>query len=321
MAIGSGRNSVGGTVPVAVQETEGIWSEPSVPLSGRFASAILTEVSCVSAKGCMVIGRAPANPNYSDVSALWNGHNWLTTMLPEPSTVLLARDGLSCSSVLRCVEVGEAGSNGFDALIWLATKWIELPTIPIGNSSGIDMARCDRSGTCMIVASPTASYAVLSGLTWSQVSSLPSEPGSALQGLAVFQGLSCLGASFCVAVGAMTATLQAVSAEWTGASWHALAVGTKVSSLFSQVSCAVETFCLATGQDAAANPTFAIWNGTTWSATSPIRAFDPADVSCFGDSECMTVGQDDLGHPAAYEWKLNRWTGVTIPGTLSLAPT
>ena len=60
---------------------------------------------------------------------------------------------------------------------------------------------------------------------------------------ALLQGMSCAGASFCLAVGAQTSSLQAVAVEWDGNEWHPLAVPAATVSLFSQVSCSSSSYC------------------------------------------------------------------------------
>jgi hypothetical protein len=316
MAVGSATTLTGQTVPVAVAETAGVWQLTDLSSLVSLAGVALTQVSCFGG-GCMVTGRR-TSLSAPYVSALWNGRSWATATLPEPDTGLLAADGLSCSSADRCLEVGENGPNGFFSELWQGAKWVELSAIPVGSTFGIDMSDCTMGGSCMVVASPTPSYAILNGSTWSPVASLQAEPPSSVQGLAAFQGLSCLGTSFCVAVGALTSALQAVSVEWNGTSWQSLPVGPTVS-LFSQVSCARKTFCMATGQDATANPTFSTWNGTTWSSIPLPPGLDPADVSCSHGSQCVTVGLNDLNRPVASQWNGNTWTALKIPSDTSPA--
>lgn len=74
-------------------------------------------------------------------------------------------------------------------------------------------------------------------------------------------GVSCLSASFCMAVGGYTGTLggsRPLSEEWNGSRWRVLP--SPASGGTSQVSCTRVTFCMAVGTGPQ------IWNGLSWQA-------------------------------------------------------
>lgn len=305
MAIGI-RRPDNGLTPIAVAGSGGEWHSQSLPPDDKLSSAAPAQVSCFDPERCMVTLRPKAPPG-SYVSGLWDGRSWTTATMPIPSGLLVAKDGLSCTSAKQCLEVAEEPETGFLALDWQGSGWSALPSQPMGSSSGIDITRCVGGGTCMVVASPTPSYATLSGSSWSPVS-IVGTPG------ALLQGIDCVGISFCMAVGGQTAGLRPTAAEWDGRSWQRLSVSASTVSVFSQVSCPTADYCVALAQDRNAADDVVIWAGVDWSAQRIPADLNLADISCVDASECFAVGADSRSQPVVEEWTGTGWVPIQVSG-------
>ena len=133
-------------------------------------------------------------------------------------------------------------------------------------------------------------------------------------------GVSCVGTSFCVAVGYIsgTSTDKTLIQKWNGTSWATLSSphpGT--GSFLNAVSCASTSFCMAVGNygTGTASPTLVEkWNGSKWSmVTSPNPGTPAANgltgVSCPSATFCLAVG---VGHTGASEGTFaDKWNGTT----------
>ena len=138
--------------------------------------------------------------------------------------------------------------------------------------------------------------AVVTPSSWSNVSS--ADPGPTPGGN-VYDGISCVGPNFCVAVGdanQFQSNQRGIAAQWNGVSWSAMpganpGTGTQNSVFLNSISCTSSNFCMAVGnyQSSSNNVFTEVWNGSAWSA-APAPAVDPADyanylygVSCTSD--------------------------------------
>jgi hypothetical protein len=145
----------------------------------------------------------------------------------------------------------------------------------------------------------------------------------ALDGLA---GVSCVSASFCMAVGdflspAVTTTfypagiIRALAEEWNGSNWRVLPTARAVGVL-EAVSCTSTSFCMAVGQGAAvAGPSLAeAWNGSSWRVvTTPPGGTHLSAVSCATASFCVAVPSNTVSN-VAEEWNGRAWHVMNMSG-------
>lgn len=120
-------------------------------------------------------------------------------------------------------------------------------------------------------------------------------------------GISCVTASFCVAVGHYVDPIgfgHSLAEEWNGASWRVLP-GVTGSGL-SDVSCTSKTFCMAIGSAAER------WNGRRWSALPVPAGISLIGVSCIGTAFCMAVGSGKQCEAAAV-WRGTAWHALRMP--------
>ena len=140
---------------------------------------------------------------------------------------------------------------------------------------------------------------------------------------------SCIGKSFCMAVGSIstsdgasagseteTETVVPFAERWDGSKWIVTKTPTPASGgSFTGVVCTSRTNCWALGTP------FARWNGKAWKIATYPRSNRAALVSiaCPKSSECFAVGSDWSGHFSAYKtrplierWNGSKWTVETI---------
>jgi hypothetical protein len=159
------------------------------------------------------------------------------------------------------------------------------------------------------------------GTAWSIVPS-PNRPG--LDGL---QGVSCVSASACTAVGSSTASpksgpssYRTLIETWNGTAWSIVpspSPRTGTGNFLFGVSCVTAAFCAAVGRygqpsTAKSDPITEIWNGSTWSvAPNPpkLHNADLASVSCISATACTAVGSYRRITPAARGTLVESWNG------------
>jgi hypothetical protein len=138
----------------------------------------------------------------------------------------------------------------------------------------------------------------------------PSIPG--------FGGVSCVGADWCMAVGASDGTKAEPVAElWDGKRWRQLAMPDHADGLvLFGVSCASRSLCMAAGWSGIVK-----WNGRRWTVqATPASVNTPVfwAISCATASSCVAAGQQDNLHPRtlAEQWNGSAWT---VLGTVNPA--
>jgi hypothetical protein len=168
--------------------------------------------------------------------------------------------------------------------------------------------------------------------------------------IASYDNLSCISATYCVALGTdSTATPTSaipvlVAATWNGKAWSARKLPSPaktVSAYDTGLSCVSARFCVAVGHD---QPPYSydgsgigfadVWNGTKWAvdatagtvgmSTPGQPAGDLNAVSCQSSGSCLAVGdtyyvgstyeiQDPTYRPVVLLWNGKGWTKVTPP--------
>jgi len=118
----------------------------------------ISSVSCVSASMCMAVGGSTDESGiFRDMSQAWNGKGWRLLSTPDSEGVGSALYGVSCTSDLKCMAVGQDAFNN-DAeetltVQWNGTSWTHLSS---PGDSDIDFAAlsgvsCLSSSDCMAV--------------------------------------------------------------------------------------------------------------------------------------------------------------------------
>ena len=119
-----------------------------------------------------------------------------------------------------------------------------------------------------------------------------------------FAGVSCLSASFCMAVGNFEAenTEEPLAERWNGHAWSLSTVHLSVGTArLNSVSCVSTDFCMAVGAGSGGAVAL-IWDGSSWKSVAVASGYDDASffgVSCPTASLCVAVGETTSGSAQA----------------------
>lgn len=318
MAVGFSVQGSAPSRPLAESWNEKTWSLTKAPPVAGNEDDILTGVSCASATQCMAVGYYSNSGATLVLAESWNGKTWSLTSPPNPSSTYDAFNAVSCASVKSCMAVGYAniGSNTETvAESWNGTSWKVLNSRDPGGSytlfAGVS---CTSTTSCVATGSQFDGVSEdltlvesWNGSTWKVVAS----PNTGAMNF--LDAVSCV-STRCVAAGVVTTaslTDTLIESWQQGGKWKV--AGTinpgSTSDLFSGVSCASTTSCVAVGQDTTGSVTDTLietltGSGGSWHlTTSP----DPsASYSSLGGVSCVAVGS--CAAAGTYQKNVNRET-------------
>jgi hypothetical protein len=230
--------------------------------------------------------------------------------------------------------------KGSSSSSWSVMKSAPIPASEEGNTS-LNAVSCPDATDCEAVGTTTDDYGAgspqvfveqLIGSRWS----ITNAPSAGLGGGDQFQGVSCVDASDCMAVGKSfppqfsSLEGQPLAEWWNGSTWTVIpvnnvgGVGVIADSVLESVSCTAGTAggpdaCVAVGY--VQGPDDALvetWNGSTWSVSVGPGSGDAeingqlAAVSCAVQSQCMAVGALENGG-MALDLNDGTWSLSTTP--------
>jgi len=158
-------------------------------------------------------------------------------------------------------------------------------------------------------------------------------PSSASTLLLQFNGVACVSAKFCAAVGAQGDSAHPAKGDaplamiWTGESWRKTAVplskGWSEGQLDS-VSCRSAAYCVAAGEEGggADSPIAETWNGKAWTVAKLPRPavgryLGGSAVSCAAVRRCVATGANvtssGAGRPFIDTLNGTKWTARKVP--------
>jgi len=320
------------------------WTLQTVPNPAGATRSILLDVSCSNARTCTAVGgyRDSRGVQQTFVSR-WDGTSWTTQTSPNPAgSTNSVLQNVSCLDHDACVAVGDwvnAGSWQPMAMYWnRASSWA-LDTTP--NPSGATFALLDGVEcrmTCKGIGWYTEggrnrTLGMKRGApSWTQ----QTMPSPALSSFV--DGLSCVTAASCIAVGRQVAegmtsgTAQTFS--WNGSAWSSAGQPAPVGAVTSDlrnVSCTSSSACTAVGyytNSARVEIPYAARYTGSWSVqTVPlpagIAAGRLAGVSCTTSTACTAVGRYVNGSGVyqtfAATWNGTSWSVQTTPTAPSAA--
>jgi hypothetical protein len=228
--------------------------------------------------------------------------------------------GVALTMLVSGLAAGTAGASD--------TWQVQVSPNVTAPSGEVQAVSCTLPSACTAVGyylDPAGRYVPLAetwnGTSWKQ-QAVPRPAGAGAPGL---NGVSCVSADFCEAVG--TTNEQAGSdaglAEmWNGSSWRVQPVTAPAgaaSVLFRAVSCVSADFCEAVGDYLNSSSALVSlaerWNGTGWTLQSaPSQAGSaPTEldgVSCVSPDFCQAV---DFYGAMVEEWNGSTWTVRSVP--------
>jgi hypothetical protein len=160
----------------------------------------------------------------------------------------------------------------------------------------------------------TSAPAGAQALTWSVVPS----PNPGFNG-SVLNGVSCVSAAACTAVGSYHGSGGTVIESWNGTSWSVVPSPSPAGGYLSGVSCVSKAACTAVGYYVGKlyqTTLIESWNGTSWSVVpspNPGPTWNVlAGVSCVSVTACTAVGGDSNG-TLIESWNGTSWSVVRSP--------
>jgi Fibronectin type III domain len=295
----SGVGVNGDDVPIFASDFDGTWDVTPV-----FASAFdaqLNGISCVSATQCTavgVIGVSDANSRPAYVRETSGGIGDLT-QLPVVGEGQL--DAVSCTSASVCTAVGN-DSSGPIYVRESAGTWGTPTALPFsGTGPELTGITCFAASSCTAVGfelegsgidTAVPAYAVESAGTWGPVTTL-TPPG----GHGTFEGISCVDASHCTAVGRDAGDEPIIAVDvagtWSTVAEHPVTGGGGLLS----VSCSDATDCTAVGasvgngdQPLVLTETAGTWGSGAELATPLGGSGTFTGLSCTAHGDCTAVG-------------------------------
>jgi hypothetical protein len=190
---------------------------------------------------------------------------------------------------------------------------VSCPSASACTAVGYDL---DRAGLYVLLAE------TWNGSSWTQ-RAVPSPAGAQMPGL---NGVSCVSASFCEAVGTSdeppSSSSTGLAEMWNGSSWSLQSMPSPAGATSVQltaVSCVSASFCEAVGSypSSGANPSSLAeeWNGTAWTVQSTPNQTGSVPtqldgVSCVSATFCQAV---DFDGAMAEVWNGTSWSAESVP--------
>jgi hypothetical protein len=290
----------------------------------RIAASKFTDVSCPAANDCWAVGSVN-NGGHAEI-AHWDGSTWTQVPLNRPRTGFTSLNSVSCPSMSLCWAVGtwKLGSEGKSYLVrWNGTQWTAqgpdiggtpaavfcVSTADCWVAGGVKMEHwdgrrlaaapaptvfdnpfrpglyCASSSDCWVTATKPNEHGVVighwNGRIWRAVQNPASQDRDSS-----LPGLSCLGATACLAVG------DGVAVSWNGSKWTRAGAG--LTAVLNAVSCTATLTCLGVGSGAGEVAASERWDGTQWHpVTTPAPSGTDSQlngISCVTASDCWAVG-------------------------------
>jgi len=316
------------------------WTVTPSPNPAGAQDSYLIGVSCTSPTFCVADGffvdSSDANQTLVET---WDGTSWSIGSSANAAGASFLED-VSCTSPSFCAAVGVYQTGGVSSVnqtlveTWDGTSWavVTSPNTSSTQSNALDGVSCTSAQFCVAVGNYDDSTPAQTLVeTWDGTSwSITPSPNSSTSEANYLDGVSCLSAASCQAVGTqVTGTVLVPLAEsWNGAAWTiepTPAPGSNGDELHS-VSCTAPDSCVAVGNVGLLDPpapggvkAFAVpghsgqtahipvaittlvetWDGSAWSVTnSPITSAavnSLQDVACNLANGCVAVGFSNAG--------------------------
>jgi hypothetical protein len=274
VAVGSVTASSGAELPLAESWNSGTWNVLSAAVPHGTALDVLNGVSCTSQVNCVAVGAADDEL----MVQRWNGTSWEVQRTVSPrGTTQSALTGIDCFSSTYCVAVGSFANTRTGLPIRpVVASWYgqSLSAYAAPNQSGatggiLESVTCTAAKHCVAAGSSEGSAGAPSpladewdGREWSVTT------GANLGGDSYFEGVACLSARSCLAVGNYH-NLASLAAWWDGATWTVrpyphpgtFSVLNAIACLSADRCAAVGYYMMGKGID---EPLTAWWNGTRW---------------------------------------------------------
>ena len=288
------------------------WSIVPSPNPPGSQAINLSGVSCVSATSCVAVGSfTPTSdgPTQTLVES-WDGSAWSVVPSADPGTGFNELSGVSCTGSTNCVAVGGdyATHQALRTLVesWDGSAWSVVPSQNVGvGTTYLSGVSCVNATNCVAVGmeqpgdQPPLTDATLveswNGTSWSIVPS-PNSAGYA----SVFNAVSCVSATACIAVGeasyyntvanhGFTGTLVE---SWDGTNWSLVRSPSPDNFVgLSNVACTKVTSCVGVGDYFESGDGYqTLVESTAATVSSDTRLFQGSDVTVSASAGVFAPG-------------------------------
>jgi hypothetical protein len=213
------------------------WRQTAPPAPAGTVFSIIFSVSCVSATFCVADGQYDTRTSGAALIDSWNGRTWARMKAVEPRGASFgALTGVSCVSARNCIAVGFASNaSGLVTVAerWDGTRWTLTPVRwPRGTTNPeLTGVSCPAVNRCVAVAAinqnliPNSNQGKAAAVTWDGRAWATTSTPTPARGMAsLFNAVTCLSATDCVAVGQLgpVRTIDGVglSGFWNGRGWR-----------------------------------------------------------------------------------------------------
>ncbi len=301
----------------------------------------------------LMSGSAPASASTGPaitVSPTVTASSYQLNFTGTPPSHYVLSTGVSCVSSAFCMSVGEQGPAD-PQFPWIqqynGTTWSTVPSPSYSSNQFalLEGVSCASVAFCAAVGETEVGSGAPDSpvaMTWNgSVWTADTVAAPAGAGDTVLSGVSCLSATWCVAVGSsrpapgMNSNPWAIS--WNGSTWSPMSAANPGGGELNAVSCTAPTFCAAVGDNEAdvQSVLFETFNGTQWTLSSTSGAAAPPEpaselygVSCIGPDFCAAVGDQatpDYTEGSTFTtlaemWNGQGWSYVSSPNAAG-APT
>jgi hypothetical protein len=328
VAVGNESSPAGPSNALVETLNQGSWSAVTAPGAPSGQGDFLFSVSCPSAGACVAVGYYFSMINGSGagtalIETLANG-KWSVASTPSLGSGVKDSflNGVSCATPTSCVAVGNTdGGDSSTELPLILTLvggvWSSMPTPSLGSHGGLLSVACTSPTACIATGYQAASGSnrtlveSLSSGSWMVTSSPGSGGPTPTYGPRGLNGISCVAAASCVAVGQLTGPGPIVetmsNGRWSTATNPIPRSKDGATGLYG-VSCTTTTTCVAVGVVAKGfgsnapdgafglplGPLIESTSGGPWTITAnPSGLPDNSGlhaISCVGQT-CVAVGQ------------------------------
>lgn len=284
--------------------------------AGGNKNGTLNGVSCVAPSVCLAAGGygLASPPAPLGMTQVQNGGSWSTTTIFTTGNQL-TYNASSCQGTTTtpialawCMFVGYVMIGGDDKPTAMSyPSYVDRGAVTATNATLLGVS-CLSNRSCMAVGATNGSplaewYVDPSGGMFTKLTTPPVPAGGSDGAL---YGVSCISASWCLAVGKYkigSSTLP-YSVLWNGSAWTIytmpLASGLTQGTAYG-ISCVSTTSCHAVGQGSPSTMPFADeWNGSSW--TNQAAPLAPGaggaslrGVSCVSATHCEAAGWSLFG--------------------------
>lgn len=341
-AVASLALTLGLVTPAQASLSSSAWTMHKLPARYAIGSDGLSPVSCApGTRFCVVITpdtKNLVNGGYTigqaalvtrNAGRTWTGH----ATVPSAFQIV----AVSCATTSVCWVTGDTWATGGPAVAETTDggrQWTDMTPAAWATAQWYAFAiNCVSATTCWLAGTqgdpqdPAVAETTDGGATWTTFTNLPAIPQTNSGGTYVLNGISCVSADSCVAVGGFEeggGPSEVISTTNGGATWS-LSASTElsgISQLFS-VSCLPaaggNTTCYATGWAGAADvPTVLVSQdgGATWAQDGQFDDTGWLDsISCASTQNCWAAGAGMLTSLAGTADAGSSWSTVTADTT------